>query len=80
MTEQARLDSIIAKARLIRQSTAITPIEMVLSDLIEALALALQAHDSAGAHVRAIGGGSLPGLPIGMFGTPYHDIHFKEQS
>lgn len=78
MADHAKLNSIIAKARLIRQSSTITPTEMVLSDLVEALALELQDHDNHGGHIRTIGS-ALGALPAGSFGTPYHDTHFKEQ-
>lgn len=42
-----KLNSIIAKAQLIRRNERITPIEMVLADLVEALARELKAHHHA---------------------------------
>lgn len=63
MTDYDKLNAIITKARMLRQSTSVTPNEIWLSDLIEALAHQLQEHDREHRrHVDFIGG-----PPAGLF-------------
>jgi hypothetical protein len=58
-----KLDSIIAKARVLR-NTHIDPVSFVLTDLIEALAIELKDHLGDSSHLRTIGGPPSGGIPL----------------
>jgi hypothetical protein len=67
MTDYDKLNAIITKARMLRQSTTVTPNEVWLSDLIEALALAVREHDRQHQMTLIEPGG----YPAEFYGTPY---------